>query len=81
MLPVFNSLLFVIDYPLPRGSISVRRRGVGLSDYSTSSVAQEFICAVENFMTQKNMSKSAIFFIVFILNFNGLGHLCNSNLP
>jgi hypothetical protein len=45
MLPVFNSLLFVIDYPLPRGSISVRRRGVGLSDYSTEPIERNDIYA------------------------------------
>jgi hypothetical protein len=35
MLPLYNSLVSIMDLPLLRGSISVRRRGVGLSDYST----------------------------------------------
>ena len=37
MLPLYNSLVSIMDLPLLRGSISVRRRGVGLSDYSTLS--------------------------------------------
>lgn len=34
MLLVLNSVLCIIDLHLMTGSISVRRRGVGLSDYS-----------------------------------------------
>ena len=37
MLLVRNSVLCIIDLHLMTGSISVRRRGVGLSDYSSLS--------------------------------------------
>jgi hypothetical protein len=37
MLALFTPLLFIIDLSLPMGSISVRRIGVGLSDYSNNN--------------------------------------------
>jgi len=37
MLPLFNPLLFIIDLSFPKGSISVRQKGVGLSDYSNKN--------------------------------------------
>jgi putative transposase len=38
MLPLYNSLFSIMDLPLTRGSISGRRRGVGLSDYSILTI-------------------------------------------